>query len=249
MNKNKLLKSLIAASIVFSAFSSLADYSSGFYTRFSFAGSSLVKKNKLPDTSDNVYAQRKSNSAVYGLGFGLNIGGGFLGELMLYKNQIVTLGNVTSGVYAGPYSSPGVLPSSGTPADYKPLSWNALTPMFQVYYEMVRLGPISPYVMMGAGLSRQVLQGNAPTTGVSSTNSGPINIISSTGFKVKKTSVSYSVGAGLNMLLSDSFDLDVSYKMTALGKMQTSRVLGNNNSINLTKAKYHVIELGFKYWF
>jgi opacity protein-like surface antigen len=126
---------------------------------------------------------------------------------------------------------------------------SSLASMLTAYYDIAEINKVTPYVLLGAGISRNVVNSSGFMT---FSNSSP-NISYSLS-KGISTSLAYKIGAGAKYSIDEDFYLDAHYQYISLGKITTGNVIRISNrtlikSNEQGKLQSHEISVGLGYKF
>ncbi|MCT4635118.1 MAG: outer membrane beta-barrel protein [Rickettsiales bacterium] len=164
---------------------------------------------------------------------------GYTNEYMVQRKVVSKLarnGNKAKVVYA--YST-----------DTQITKVSSLASMMNLYYDIAEINKITPYVMLGAGISRNITDSSGNI--VRSDNKSDIDYTISRGTRVN---FAWKVGAGLQYRFNNDMSGDFHYQYVDLGSIRTGNIHTINNKSSVQHnfqgcLKSHEVLLGVKYKF
>ena len=125
----------------------------------------------------------------------------------------------------------------------------SLSSMFSVYYDITKIHNITPYVLLGAGVARNVTD----SSGTIYNHGGPQTHYSfSRGTNIN---FAWKIGAGVQYQIHNNINLDLHYQYVDLGKFKTGNIFTSTDHTkqvhpNLEgKLQSHEVLLGMAYKF
>ncbi len=127
--------------------------------------------------------------------------------------------------------------------------------MLNLYYDIIEYNKFTPYLTLGAGIARN-------RTGLYTENfsSNKTNLVETVVYEnATKTNFAYKLGIGSKYEINNSFDLDLRYQFTDLGKFKTGTIEkayengayvdSANSTAKSGKLRAHQILVGLAYKF
>ena len=126
---------------------------------------------------------------------------------------------------------------------------SSLASMLTAYYDITEINKVTPYVLLGAGVSRNIITSTVAKNFSSSTPDSSYSLS-----KGINTSLAYKIGAGAKYSLNEDLFLDIHYQFIDLGKIRTGNIMSRNNIKSVVsneegKLQSHEISVGLAYKF
>ena len=195
---------------------------------------------------DNFPQGSMGNTGIYGLEAGYRINENFRFSLSLdyrpdFKNNYSTSAP-QSTLHEGAHYPTTAIESYNTKV-------KSLAAMLNVYYDIMQVNNFTPYLTIGAGISRNRTSSSTKTE----YPSGPPDYVMDYS-KASNNGLAYKVGLGSRYSVSNNIAIDLRYQYVDLGKFKTGTSISHNGrsiDVNAKKGrlKAHEVMLSLVYKF